>query len=694
MKCLRLIGSLLAILLVAQLGACAGSNGKADDLQGHLEDQEERLPAYFEEIPADTFFFIGGSEPLPPELVSKSLSTIDTFYAWSGDPNHMDLLVDQMGGDVSAESLENLGISSSPRVAIYSVGTAIVTRFELSDSAKFMALIDRLEDEYEHPSTTLEHQGISYRRYGDPSASRYALLRTTDTEVVMATVGKPTFEIFLPYFVGKKKPAKSLADDNAFLRTVEAHGFKRFGAAYVDLEQILAYSTGTQKAQGITGQILAPSGFLMTTSDQCKEEYMRLVKKMPRLVAGFRHYDENTIDVAFGAELEETVARRLAATVSGTPGKENAFAENSLLHVGFGINLGELIDFLVGQAREVRSQPFQCEEVAHLNQLASHLIDTSAQIPPVISELSGANLLVRDVLTEWNPDAGTYGTTIFTPAIAAALRTDQPEALMYLISRVVPMVRHVQIKPDGEPVSVAQPVDMYEGIIEPTLVMTKKGLAAVVGPKMVDDTREVLDAKVSATSTALVSRLNLGGPARKLLDSMRGVVDKAEANKDDRGLSDDDIAGARRAISSIEGALPNAAWTATFTTEFNESGVLFSLRSQGEFEPDLSIEGFEDDLGDLVRVFGLLNGANRKEVKIQMGMLEQSLGMYYAQSSPHGYPTSLEQLVEKKIMQEIPDDPWDEPYMYKRENATTYTLKSKGPDRTDGTEDDIVHQTR
>jgi hypothetical protein len=624
----RLLTFIVALLAISLVGACAGPKAK-DDSQA----QEKRLPAYFEEIPADTFFFAGGSQPVPRELVAKSLSTLNTMYDWStalegtesfvdndprieaqtsqatdAAPDLFELVVEQMGDELSAEGLEKLGISASPRVASYSVGTVPVLRIELSDQTKFLTFLDRLEETYDRPSTKLEHKGTSYRRFEHQNTSQYALLRTTQSEAILALPEKKVFEIFVPYFVGAKKPAKSLADDNAFLRTVETHGFKRFGAAYVDLEQVLAYSTGTKKPAGITAKILAQSDFMMTSSDQCKKEYMRLVKKMPRLVAGFRHFDATTTDVAFGAEFEDSFARGLAATVSGTPGHDTAFANKSLVELGLGINLDKMTKFLVEQAREVQMQPFQCEEFADLNRSANNLIGGSAQIPPAISELAGFNLLVRNVVLEWKPGANQSGTTLFIPRMVAALRTDQPEAFMFLVKQFFPMAKQIQATPDGNPVPIPQASGVYEGIVEPALLMTKRGLAVTVGPNMTEDTRTILDAEESATSPAFVSRLNLGDPARDLLASMQAIVDKAGANKDARGLTDADLAGARRAMTVIENFLPADDWTATFTTEFNDFGILLSYRDQGalNFDPDqLPGDEAQADFDALERVLGL-----------------------------------------------------------------------------------------
>ena len=84
-----------------------------------------------------------------------------------------------------------------------------------------------------------------------------------------------------------------------------------------------------------------------------------------------------------------------------------------------------------------------------------------------------------------------------------------------------------------------------------------------------------------------------------------------------------------------------------------------------------------------------LSPANTKEAEIQMGNLNQALELYYTRTDPHRYPTNLDLLVHKCIMQEVPKDPWGEPYIYYRDSRTEFTLYSKGPDKMIGTPDDV-----
>lgn len=630
----------VALLAALALAGCAGSGTKDDD----PTKQGPTLPAYFEEIPADTFFFVGGSEPVPRELVASTLSKADAMRQLFGEygtelddeidhpagdvegrvdfsggdaaaaeqdaaEDPANWLVEQMGGELDVEGLEELGVSSNPHIAAYAVGTIPVIRVGLADAEKFANFVAEAEAREGISPVELEHRGVKYRRYDNPGEDNAALVRWDDDEVVLAVVPEQFAESFLPYFVGVEKPKQSMADDNTFARVADRHGFESFGAGYLDLESVIAFGAGGHEPSEVTKKFLDPANFEMSDEPGCEQEYMRVSRMMPRLVGGFRHYDDQLTDFAFGAELEESLAQGLAATVSGVPGYESEFAQRSLLEIGFGINMGKMIDFMSERARDIESQPFECPELQEWNEMATNMQRTSGQIPPAMRKLAGFNLLLRNVLLEGKSIDGSF-TTLAIPRAVAALRTDDPEALMFLVGQVFPAAGQLNPRPDGHPVPVPQAADAYEGIIDPGLLMTGRGLALSVGPQMTEHAKATLDAEEGVTSPALILRVNLGDPAREFVVDLREIVDQAEGDLDERGLDQEDIEASRRAISVLEDALPEGAWTAAVTSEFSNYGVLFSYRDQGPVL-DLSwIDKMDDTSDEDFEALGRVLGAD------------------------------------------------------------------------------------
>ena len=96
------------------------------------------------------------------------------------------------------------------------------------------------------------------------------------------------------------------------------------------------------------------------------------------------------------------------------------------------------------------------------------------------------------------------------------------------------------------------------------------------------------------------------------------------------------------------------------------------------------------------------NRAFVNSAKSQVGLLEGAIDRYELDMAD--YPQQLQDLRVSPdgsenwsgpyLKKEIPNDPWGNPYQYQVENTDTnslqpYRIWSWGPDRSDGTEDDI-----
>ncbi len=56
-------------------------------------------------------------------------------------------------------------------------------------------------------------------------------------------------------------------------------------------------------------------------------------------------------------------------------------------------------------------------------------------------------------------------------------------------------------------------------------------------------------------------------------------------------------------------------------------------------------------------------------------------------------PSDVNENDWEKLLDRVPDDPWDQPYSYAypSNHGMDFDLSSKGPDRVEGTDDDIVN---
>ena len=93
-------------------------------------------------------------------------------------------------------------------------------------------------------------------------------------------------------------------------------------------------------------------------------------------------------------------------------------------------------------------------------------------------------------------------------------------------------------------------------------------------------------------------------------------------------------------------------------------------------------------------VFSALREADLSRAEAQMDIISQSVERYYLRHRK--LPSSLDQLAEQDprtgepLMEQIPDDPWSNPYEFKLLGNNKFQIVSAGEDGQVGTEDDVV----
>jgi len=87
-----------------------------------------------------------------------------------------------------------------------------------------------------------------------------------------------------------------------------------------------------------------------------------------------------------------------------------------------------------------------------------------------------------------------------------------------------------------------------------------------------------------------------------------------------------------------------------------------------------------------VSVVSYLRDAEKGVAAAQIKNLKTAVQRYRQKMST--YPQSVEEVAEYMEDKKIPKDPWNEPYIFQLRDDG-FTLHSKGPDKQDGTEDDV-----
>ena len=149
-----------ALIISASLMVTACSK-EADDTTENLKENTNPLLSH---VPVDTPYVFADMEPVPVEItdvyVERFQPVLDVmsehvekfksgYRAGEFQDNqvaHLGMAVlDELGGDLSAENLENLGVSLQAHHAVYGTGIFPVVRIGLMDEQKLRDAIARIE---------------------------------------------------------------------------------------------------------------------------------------------------------------------------------------------------------------------------------------------------------------------------------------------------------------------------------------------------------------------------------------------------------------------------------------------------------------------------------------------------------------------------------------------------------------------
>lgn len=602
---MRTCSFLLVTALVAVAVGCAGGQKKADQ-----KPTGPTIPGYFEEIPSNTFFFLGGAEPVPEEFTRSTLEYISGAAAASDDPGQRaEFLKAEMGGSIDLEGLAEIGLSPTPRFAVYSHGFTPMVRFSLADASKFQSFVETYSQQYGLDYEEHAHDGQKYFLVDD--GSNAIIYRFSRAEFVAAVVSDKDVEAFLPYFFGTKKPAQSLAAKDEFTEMAKRYGFERSIGGYVDFLRLAGVAAGNLEMEGDAARFVENGPMKPEYRDEvCQKEFARIAAWMPRFVMGFRTYSDEKIDVAMGAVLDPELANELEKARGQLPGYKSSLMGESLAVVGLGLDIGGAIQAGSTWARQVQQEPMQCGHFREYNIYAQQIVAMGGQAPSSISGLQGHSALLHSLRIKYNDTDGTY----YEPSLATALRSQDPETLMMFASQMAPMLRSLQLKADGEPVVVEQLDNAYPGLVESTALMTNEVIGLAFGPGMSDELVEMLDAATDEQPPFLMMRARTGEAVSTMVADLRTIIDDAANNKQSRNLTDEDIALARKYVDRIEGVFPDKTQSFEVSVTLEADTVFLNYADSGPDMDEGWMETFDaksrEEQRALIKVLGM-----RKQVR-------------------------------------------------------------------------------
>jgi len=496
-------------------------------------------------VPADTAYVFAPLEPIPKEItdayiarfqpvkdvIAEQVAQFQTDFE-SGDyeGNEMAALamavLDELGGSLSADSLEKFGISLQTPRALYAMGIFPVMRLGLSDAQELRNAIARIESKmgFEMPEKDLN--GSAYWRVAEEGMPVGIYIAVLDQQLALSAFPVNAEDSLLAAFLGQEMPAQSMASSNALAIMNSKNGYTNYGSGIIDLQKLAAELLNPDSA---TRAYFGPdSGLKFPNLDAvCITEVKSMVAKAPRMTGGITKLTANEIALRYELEIENSLAVDLASLVSDTP--VAAYGDH-LFSGSLAIQVGKLRSFLLEKANAIGATPYQCEMLQELNQGATELVtQLNFPMPPMVNNLKGARIMVDD-----------FKSTAAIPEVSglAAIHVDKPEMFAGLASMVVPGFENLDLANQSDPVRIPAEMLPIEGV-EVFALMSDTAIGASIGEQQAKGLSAFMAAKPQDNGTFFSFSYDLARQAEIQSElAQKWTVDSAEQGSPIVGLAE------------------------------------------------------------------------------------------------------------------------------------------------------------
>lgn len=491
-------------LIAATTLALAACKQESDEAVVTVKPNTNPLLAH---VPSNTAYVFADLEPAPEEItdayisrfqpvmdviseqVNKFKSDYETGeYEGNQVATLAAAILDELGGSVSPESLEKLGISMQAHRAVYGMGIFPVMRFELSDAQALRDAIARIETKMGYEMPEKDFNGSAYWRVTDGGQPFGIYIAILNQQLALSAFPIAAEDSLLAAFMGQEMPPQSYDSTNALAILNSEKGYTGYGSGILDLQKLAGELLNPDSA---TRTYLGPnSDFELPVLDElCIAEVNSIVEKTPRMTAGTTKLAVDEIAMRYELEIENTLALGLAGLVSDTP---VAVDGDHLLSGSLAVQVGKVRTFLLEKANAIIAAPYQCKELQQLNQGATDLAkQLNIPMPPMVNNLLGARIMIED----FDPTA-----EIPSGEGLAAIHVDKPEMFVGMASMLVPGFETLDLANQSEPVRIPPEMLPIENM-EMFALMSDSAIGVSVGEGQSKKLGSFMDAEPQDSGT-------------------------------------------------------------------------------------------------------------------------------------------------------------------------------------------------
>lgn len=496
--------SLAVSLALLSAGMLTGCNDDKESTAAAIQEEAPKNTAapMLKYIPADSPYFMATREAKPEQEAFDLYRRMQPQGSLESELDELRDMLTEVDDDVlrsllalvigMGEELDSvgtlddahaLGLKMGPQTALYGLGLMPVLRMELHDEDAFRETLQRILAQKDMSLNTATTNGTEYWVL-TPEGPIKAILAIDDQQLLISIVPQDASDDLLAQVLGKTLPESSIGDTDALAELEQRHDFTPYGAGQI-FSSRLFNELSTPTHSGTQALMEAVDAEPLDLSS-CQADIDRITSRLPGLVMGMREYNSDRMEMNLILETDEDIVSDLRALTTKVPGFGSA---EGMASFGLGLDLPVLTQTIQKYAREVRENPFSCDELQDLNSSWSEInMAVNNPITQMMgSSLSGFNARI-DSLAMKNGDPIATGVL--------ALASQNPMSLLSTASAFLPELGALGLEPGGEARKIKSmliPPDM------PSLYAAMSDTAIVLGAGISDSAtlKEELDAPVS-----------------------------------------------------------------------------------------------------------------------------------------------------------------------------------------------------
>ncbi len=531
----RMLTSALVMVCIAFCVSCSGSQKKKSNA---LTD-ELKIPEHFKYIPADSPYVVTSIKSLPykelgwrvdaqyeysvkslSEMSKQAIQGYGSFEAMPAEQRLLTAITEELEAHNTVDSLKQLGITTEGHFSMYGIGVFPAFRLELDDASKFEAMLQRIEARVGESMPTKQVGKYKVRYIDDPKMMMPIIV--TETELLFGFSSAEFGSEFVEYLVGTKKPAKNLYEDNKLLAMQKQYKMLPYVSGYADFKGLTSAMLSKDPNSLVVKTIESTGEQIPEVSQACKDEYSQLTQDVPRAVFGYTDVSRTNVKGFMALEVVNELPGRLKAMKAPAPAYDSKLRKEALFALALGFNVDKTIEVLREEAKRIGSAPYQCENLAWINESAENFYFSAQQVPPTFRSMLGTSLILSNL--DFVMDGQPRVTAL---DFVGLMQNSDPETFFAAMSMFFPeILGGVEIKPDLQPTSLQLPVDLTNnipGIPVPMMVMSQQALGLSMGSAMQGEASKY-------TKTAPEADTPLFGMTYDLAKIFRLIVQAMPAN--------------------------------------------------------------------------------------------------------------------------------------------------------------------